>query len=247
MSVDFISLGSVSPWYSKIASPVERGLQGWWTFDTDISRIGFNRAPGGADARIIGTPLVTANCARFTGNSAYLQTEVPDSDEMTLIALCRTVAAPTGLSDGAMFVGAYQGLPIAPGFTGTSVGANLYAVSATHVTASSARSDGATGILPGTTTVASVPTTWALRAMRTSSAGVTKAFDLTAGVSVTGSAPTQRVLNGNKLRIGSATTLMSGQSDISSVVIATAAWTDSEIALVAALMRKRAARLGITV
>jgi hypothetical protein len=71
--------------------------------------------------------------------------------------------------------------------------------------------------------------------------------NLTAGTSATGALSTLRVPADRAFRIGSAYANFGAEVDISQVIIHSARLTDDEVTAIAAVMRKRAARLGIAV
>ncbi len=83
--------------------------------------------------------------------------------------------------------------------------------------------------------------------MRTKTGAKSKIFDITNGISIEGTDTTLRPLADTFFRVGSTTIDYNGESDISAAAIYSAYLTDSEINEVAAVMRKRMARLGITV
>jgi hypothetical protein len=64
---------------------------------------------------------------------------------------------------------------------------------------------------------------------------------------MTNSGLAAREVSGNKYRIGGATIDFAADADISAVAIYASALTDAEIDAVAAAMRKRALRLGLSV
>jgi hypothetical protein len=248
MGIKLISNDTVAPWNSKVVPPVTRGLEAWFTFDTDAARAYFNRAIGKADAQIVGTPVALSTHMRFKGAVNFLQTQIADTDEVTILVVGKCAVAPSSAADSVLFAGAYKGASVTSGIVGDASGGNLFVSNSTSVSATAARTDGAGNAVSTTHAVVGTPvTSWALRGMRAKTGEVTKIFDLTANVSNSGSSILKRALTGNRLRIGGATEGFLGESDISAVAIYSAALTDDEIAQVAATMRRRMARLGITV
>jgi hypothetical protein len=232
-----------------VAPPVTRGLEGWFTLDTDVQRFGFNRAPGKLDAIIVGAPSAFAGYGRFKGNLNYLQTQIADSDELTIIVVGRAAAPLVAGVDAAMLVGAHSGPITTPGYSGTASAGNIFLDHPTLFKATATRNDGTgaattTGGVSGTGTGTA---TWALRTLRAKSGAPTVLIDHTAGVTVTGTNTNQRVLTSNKYRIGSATGGFPSESDVSFVAIHSAQLTDAELALQLAVIRKRMVRLGIIV
>lgn len=247
MGVQLIAHNTVAPWYTKVAPPVTRGLEGWFTLDTDVRRFGFNRVPGKADATIVGAPAAFVSHGRFKGNINYLQTQIEDTDEVTLIVVGRSVLSPVG-NDAVFLAGAHSGPILTPGFTGSASAANIYLDHATAAKGSASRNDGAGASTPANVTITGVPgPTWALRSVRAKTGAATVMVDHTANVTVTGSNVNQRVLTTNKYRIGSAAAGFPGECDVSFMAVHSATLTDSELAAQIAVIRKRMARLGITV
>lgn len=252
MGIKLISNDTVAPWNSKVVPPVTRGLEAWFTFDTDASRFTLNRAIGKANASMAGNPQAFATHGRFKGNTDFLATQVKDSDQITLLAVARAVVTPTGDDDGVCVVGTYAGFSAVPELPGYAGGTSLLLRQPLGVAAGSPRSSGG---VPSTAEVVGpnsggAPTTWRLLAMRTKSGDVTKVFDLTNNLSASGSNTSQRPFINGVFRIGSpvsASTKFTGSSDISAVAIYSTYLTDAEINAVATAMRKRMARLGVAV
>lgn len=248
MGIKLVSKDSLAPWNSPVIPPVTRGLEGWFTFDTDVNRFSLNRASGKPNAQVIGAPVAYATHGRFKGMSNYLRTAIPETDEFTFIVVGKAVVAPTGNADGVALVASYLGDPVAPGISGFPAGANLFLRGAAGGTAAAARSDGAGASVPDMVGLsAGSPTSWRILASRGKTGEGTKAFDLTNSTSATGSDIRQRVLNNRLLQIGSAYKDFVGESDISAVAIFSKSLTDAEVSATAAMMRVRMARLGISV
>lgn len=251
MGTMVVSKGTVAGWKSKVIPPVTRGLEAWFTFDTDASRFYYNRAPGRPDARIVGSPVAFPTHGRFTSLVDYLQTEVVDTANVTIIAVCRSpVALPEPLptpDPRPVYASTFSGPSITPGITGTSFGVTLSNSGAALLNATAARSNGSGGVTTGQINVADNPTEWGIRVLRTSSAEGTMIENLTRGSKAIGTALTQRALTANKFRIGSSISSFTGVSDISALSIHSEALTDAEIAALASLMRGRMQRLGISV
>lgn len=254
MGVELISVGSQAPWYTKVSPPVIRGLEGWFCFDTDISRIGFNRAPGKPDASIIGSPTVFSNYARFTGLSHYLNTGISETADMTILCVGKAAAAvpasasPSGDATTPMYCGTYSGSgTIVEGYSST-YGIALHHNAPTYQSFTAARSDGPGSVTSAQAQITSdVPTDWGLRVGRTGQNVLSYTNNLTTNKPRSNTSSTIRVPSNRTLRIGGGYTNFAAQVDISQIVIFSVALTDAEISQIAALMRTRAARLGITV
>lgn len=248
MGLKFISNDSVAPWNSKVVPPVTRGLEGWFTFDTDVNRFSFNRAIGKPNASIQGAPVAFATHGRFKGMTDFITTQIPETDEFTFIAVGKALVAPTGNLDGVALVSSYLGDPVAAGITGFPPGASLFLRSAAGGTGSVSRSNGSNATVADMIGLPSgSPTSWRILACSGRSGEATKVYDLTNNTAATGSDVRARVLNNRMARIGSAYKDFLGESDISVVAIFSKVLSKAEIDATAAIMRIRMSRLGIVV
>lgn len=251
MGILLISKDTVAPWNTKVIAPVTRGLEAWFTFDTDAARFSFNRAPNKPNAKIVGAPVAYSTHGRFTSLVNFLQTQVMDSAKVTIIAVGRSPVAlpdPFPVPDPRpVYASTFSGPSITPGIVGTSFGVTLSNSSAALLNSTAARNNGTGGISTGQVNTADTPTAWGIRVLRTSDAEGTMVQNVTQGTKTVGTTLTQRALTANAFRIGSSISQFTGEVDISSIAIYSEALTDDEIALVAARMRTRMQRLGITV
>lgn len=245
MGAAIITDGAITPTLKVIAN-VDRGLEGWFEFDTSVSNFNLNKAPNKPNAVIIGSPVAYSSHGRFKGLTNFIQTMIGDIDEVTLIAVGRSVVLPTNNNDGAILVGGFTGTSVTPGIAGSSVGANIYLAHPASATGSAARNDGAgVATSAGASGAATLPTNWAIRSMRARTGAPTVLTDHTLGMTFTGASSLQRALNANKYRIGSGTSAFSGECDISMVAIFSAFHSEAEIQANVDLIRLRLTRLGI--
>jgi len=251
MGILLISKDTVAPWNTKVIAPVTRGLEAWFTFDTDAARFGFNRAPYKPNGRTVGSPVAYSTHGRFKSIVTFIQTEAPDTAKVTIIAVGRSpVAVPDPIptpDPRPVYASTFSGPSITPGIPGNSTGVTLYPGGAALLASTAARSNGSGGISVGQVSTADDPTAWGIRVLRASDTEGTLVQNITRASKVVGSAGTQRALTANKFRIGSAFSQFPGEVDISSIAIYSEALTDEEIALVAERMRTRMQRLGVTV
>lgn len=247
MGLKMIANDTLAPWNTKVVPPVTRGLEAWFTFDTDASRFGFNRAIGKPNGTIIGAPTAFATHGRFKGNTNYILTQARDTDEVTLFAVVRALVAPTSNADGVTPVSTYRGNSVTPEFPGSSGGANIFLRANSVISAGISRSTNGAYDLEMVNAVGGSPTTWRLLCAKAKSGSPSKIMDLTNSVSMTGTNLTKRILSDLMFRIGSSTVDYLGESDISAVAIYSSYLTDSEINDVSLAMRKRMSRLGISV
>lgn len=252
MGIKLIAKDTVAPWNSKVIPPVTRGLEGWFTFDTDASRFSRNRAINKPDAEVIGAPMAFSTHGRFKGLLNFLKTQIPDSVEMTILVIGKAVStpptAPGGGPDSPFYAGGFTGNSVDPTVPGAGYGVSLFHGAGDSLTGNAGRVNGAgTGTTSGASNLSGeVPTTWGLRAVRASNI-ITESFNLTRNAKASSSTVTRRVLSDSVVRIGGASSTFGGEVDISAVAIYSVALTDAEMALVAEAMRKRTTRLGISV
>ena len=249
MGTKLISNDTLAPWNSKVVPPITRGLEGWFTFETDANRFKRNRALGKGDAVIVGTPAAFSGYGRFKGLSNYIQTDIAETDEQTLIVVGRAVVAiPGGGGDEftPLYVGNYRGQSVSPGVTGASYGTNLYHNLPTTMIGAASRNNGAGGATSGPLTLTNeAPTDWGIRVLRTKSGVPSVVQNVTRGSMSIGTAIENRVLTDTKFRIGSGSQGFAGEVDISFVAIHSVYLTDAELSAQIAVIRKRMARLGI--
>jgi len=252
MGIKLIAKDTVAPWNSKVIPPVTRGLEGWFTFDTDASRFSRNRAINKPDAEVTGAPVAFATHGRFKGLVNFLKTQIPDSTEMTIMVIGKAVStppsAPGGGPDSPFYAGSFIGNSVDPTIPGAGYGVSLYHAASDSISGTAGRLNTAgTGPTSGSANLSGeTPTNWALRAVRVS-ASLTQALNLTRNTVAASSAVTRRILSDSVVRIGGASSTFGGEVDISAVAIYSVALTDAEMALVAEAMRKRTTRLGISV
>lgn len=252
MGILLVAAGAVAPWNSKVALPVMRGLEAYFTFDTDAARFGFNRAPGKADALVTGAPLAFVTHGRFNGQTNFLTTKISETPNQTIIVVGKSVATvPVGSTqiDQPYYVGNAYGSSVNPPYVGkTSTGVNLYHPDNARLSASGARDNGSGDPSSAAASLGATPaTSWAIRAARVTDTGPNVAMDLTSNTSAVGTNTNARILNDKTYRIGAVALNASALVDISTVAIYSVALTDAEIQLIAGVMRKRMLRLGIVV
>lgn len=253
MGIKLIANDTIAPWYTKVIPPVTRGLEGWFTFDTDVSRFGFNRAVGKPDASVIGSPVAYATHGRFKGLSNYLLTQIAETNELTIIVVGKAVnaipagASSTGDANTPFYAGNHRGEVMTPGYT-TAYGSAIYHNKPTATTGGGNRDNGSGGSSNFSIDLTGEePINWGIRTLRIAPDGVDSITNSTRGVKQTRTTATTRVLSANKMQVGSGTTGFAAEVDISAVAFYSVALTDAELASVVSAMRKRMTRLGITV
>lgn len=100
--------------------PISDGLEYWNFFGGGASKAARNLASNKPGGVVVGNPVYGEHSAVFTGQSAYIQTGVEDSADMTLIAVAKPIS-----DAGAHIVSSFSGQR-ANGATGVSLGKTLW-------------------------------------------------------------------------------------------------------------------------
>ena len=251
MGTKITSVGTRAPWNSRILPPVTRNLEFWFDADTEVRRAAFNRAMGKANGALTGLPIAAATHVSMSPATGFVATGVKESIELTAFVLAKAQNPATAT----MFVSSYSSAvnnALAPGFTGTSFGMSIYGAATGSVTFAACRGNGTGGMTSAGATLAGARSSdqWAIRVLRVA-ANKTTAYDKTAGVSADNANTNQRAPATEPVCIGSVAgsvnpALYAGVADVSQAILYSAALTDAEIDQVVEMMRKRAARLGIS-
>lgn len=254
MGVVIKAANTRAPWYAKVMPPAADTLQGWYEFGSDVKVQGFNRAMGKKNGVVIGSPTISAGYTRFKGLVNYLQTDISDTNSLTIVVVGRSAnaipagAASTGDANTPFYAGFNRGNPQTPGLTGSVFGTGLYHIKPDALTSGSSRENGAGAISYYSTDLnGETPTNFALRAIRINASGLDVVSNLTRGVVATRTTANARVRTDSLARVGSGVTGFGADVDVSCVAFWSSALTDADLAAVGELMRKRAARYGINV
>lgn len=254
MGVVIKSANTRAPWYSKVMPPAADTLQGWFEFGSDVKLQGFNRAMNKKNGVVVGSPAVAAGYTRFKGLTNYLQTDIADTNSLTIIVVGRSVnaipagASVTGDANTPFYAGFNRGNAQTPGLTGSVFGTGLYHTKPDALTSGSSRESGTGGISYFSTDLSGEsPTNFAIRAIRVNASGLDVVSNLTRNLSATRTTASARVRTDSLARIGSGVTGFGAEVDVSSVAFYSSALSDADLAAVAELMRRRAARYGINV
>lgn len=196
-----------------------------------------NFASGAAEGTVIGAPVISAASTRFTGNSNYVDTQIDDSTNITMIAIAKR---PTGWSGDAMALSNN-------GQGGVNIGCSLWYLANGNIGFSAARDNGS-----GSQTSAIVSTTpadplaWALVI---GEAGTANRFtNMTTNQTVLGTNTNARFVSPAKMRIGSSYQVShTGQIDVMVCVVIPRVLTTLERDSVVAQLRAYATKYGVTV
>lgn len=254
MGTRIIANDVTAPWYSKVIPPVTRGLEAWFTFNTDAARFNVNRAIGKENGIIVGNPVAYPTHGRFKGLANYIQTQISETDQLTIVVVGKAAnaipagASSTGDANTPFYAGNHRGESMTPGYTGQVYGSAIYHVLPDATGGGSSKDNGAGGFSNYTVSLAGeTPTSWAIRTLRVGPSGTDSIINSTRNAKADRLQATPRVLSSNKMRIGSGTTGFAAEVDIAAVAIYSVALTDAELALVADALRKHMAALGVTV
>lgn len=106
------SLGNIADF--SFTPAVLTGLEGWWNIGLDAARSRKNWAPGKEDASAVGAPVYDATGhARFQSLASFLQTAVPETDDITVMVVARSLDTRADSNYNPAFIGNYQGPALA--------------------------------------------------------------------------------------------------------------------------------------
>lgn len=231
---------------TEYSAPVRRGLEGIHFLNTSIQKAAHNYAPGKKSGVVVGAPVALADRLTAVGLVNYIQSEVTESDSMTLFCIARSGDANDSGGTRPGFFGTYTGLGVdggaadgiamffsGPGTISVNVGYGKTAADKVFPRASLSSADAAK---------------WALYVVIVGPTGITFR-DITNNRATTQTAtsdlPRRRTLN--KIRLGSLFTGFGGTCDLAvwqahSVILA-----EDEISTTIADLRAYALRKGIVV
>lgn len=228
---------------------VSNGLRGLWFFNRGMESRR-NLAVGGVDAVVSGAPAVQGGYLRFTGNASYFQTDVSDSEALTIIMAGRSTDTMADPAHSPMFVSNFGSGAVGGGNAGTA-GVSVYSASDPTVikSAASRYTDAtASAVTSASRDIAATLSAWNLIATRTRN-DRTQADNLTTGASAANNYTTQaRVVGAGKLRIGSSfSSAYTGLADVAFTAIYNRYISDAEVDAMSAQVKAALQYLGITV
>lgn len=204
-------------------------LEGLYFLNGSPERAARNLAKVNRQAAVIGSPVVNNGFLQFKGATNYLQTDVEETKEFTMIAVAKT---PSTLADDAnrpMYI-SNNGSPVAPGYIGT-FGSALYPSSPTDIrqTGSRTTTDGTTPTSGGTTIANyTYHNQWSFLVGRIRE-NEQRLDDKTHGLSNAQATAGARQLASGRFRIGSGfSTAFAGLADMAFVAIYSKFITDAE-------------------
>lgn len=182
--------------------PVWDGLLGWFFINDNRVKAARNLRGDRDPAKVMGSPLFDAVAGTFQGNQDYLQTDIVETEAMTIFSVIRSDDTRVDVAHMPMFYGTYRS-PAANG-GGDTFGVGL------HLSQSALRAIGARGnsVEDDVVAVAQLGmadvTQWQLiRHEVEAGVGVNRIYNRTLGLSADSGAPLPRLRSTGKFRIGS--------------------------------------------
>lgn len=228
--------------------PVADGLEYLNFFSGGATNVARNLAPNKPNGALVGTPVYQANSTVFSGQTAYIETSVSDSPEMTMIAVARAVADST-----AHIISSFSG-PRANGVAGTSYGKTMWFTNPTNgdgwvqIQTVQGRWDGVAGSLALNTISGTLPINVNQWVAVTGLMGINsnQMRNNTTGHVDTDPTQLQTDPTSMKLRIGSAT-IASGSAEIAFAAVYNRLLSTDEVEKVYSFIKSYYARRGIAI
>ncbi len=220
------------------ATEVTRGLEAVFFTNTSADRAARNYAQNKDNGVVVGNPAYKANSTEFKASTNYLNTQVAESLDMTLIFIAKSASQVASYAARGVFISSYNGG--ATGNRGLTVGMTETAVSMFY-----SKADGSTAslVLPAASTA-----NYKAYALRLSSSEVKlqSISDSSSVRHVVSSSARKNSLR--KLLIGSNVAAdVSGTSEFIAARIHSVALDDDELYLAANELIRYAASKGITI
>lgn len=213
---------AAEPYATKYNNPVQEGLEISGLFNTDLTKVGRNFAPGKKNFIVRGAPTLvnagggTVNAVRLTGLSNFLDTYWPDTAAATIMLVCST---PDGAQTGnnlPAFLGTAVSRPKTQNIATTTFGTRFYISSSGAVRLTVGHgTDVASDIQSSLAISVADHATMALYTLEwPGDAGLDKITSISSGLSSEWAGTAQaRFLTINRMRIGSLFQSNVGRSD----------------------------------
>lgn len=210
----------------------------------DLEKACRNYAKNKNDAVLIGNPPIAEKYTSISGGNGF-RTDIKDSADFTMFTIARSTGANTETTNRPFFIGSSNG-PVVGG-TSAVYGTALGVASNTGLSFQCARGNTPADQITGTVSI-TVPdvNNWHLVWAR-SNGLKTKIKSETANVELETTFALPRLLNQNKVAIGSNSAGTNGSGDIFRAVVFSRALSDEEIKKMVMLLRAHAAARSITV
>lgn len=229
-----------------LSLPVTRGILACHFLDGATEAVR-NRIDGQADGTIVGSPTWSDGYGAFTDSTTYVSTAIEDADltDVSILTVCRSGAAFSAGSSRPHLAGSYGAISSDVYAAAIMVTGTPSAAPAATVSVVVSRDSGG-GVPTGAS--ASITVTdlseWTILAATIAGAGgagAMKIYDLTNGVSASGTLSTARLPHPTRLyQIGaSSSSLIGGAVDSAGALIANVVLTEAELTRLAAGIRRR--------
>lgn len=228
----------------EYSAPVRRGLQGIHFLNQSVEKAAHNYAPGKTSGTVAGAPVPSAGYLTCTNMANYIQTDVVESDLMTIFVAARAATDGTDSATRAMFTSTFRGVA-ADG--GVAQGVGVYVSAANSINGFAGFGADAAGDTRESAVITDTPTAWGLYMVQVS-AGAVSVRDFTRNLTATENSAAGRRKTTSKLRIGSGYTYAgSGQCNVGVWQAHDVVLTESEIQTTVADLRAYMLRKGVTV
>lgn len=234
---------------TEYLAPVRRGLEALHLTNKSPAKALKNYAPGKSNGTFIGTPpIISDDYLQFDALSAYIQTGVVETEQMTIFGVVRSSDTLATSGTRPMYWGTYMSLPQSGGSV-TTYGIAAFSSAANTISAVAGRGTSTYDDVSGAINVAADLSGWTLVCQETG-VGVgkeTRITNYTTGATAITALATPRLVSAGKLRIGSGYSTYAGLGDIALWQCHNVLLTSEEIATVVADLRALASRHGIYV
>ncbi|VVN93303.1 hypothetical protein [Pseudomonas fluorescens] len=226
----------------EYSPPVRRGLIGVSFMNTSLSKLAHNYAPGGVSGSVVGAPIVT-NMDALTSGSAYVQTNLSESDSMTVISVARFPDTGADAATRGCVYGNYSSPSVADPAK-ISNGLSLWQDAGVKCNACWIDASGNPINIMKTLAVAN-PEKWAIY-VHVVTPTTLDLRDATNGTKSAGTTPLSRLRGSAKFRIGRTTyDNFLGKTNIAAIQFHNVALSEAEISATVENLRTYVARKGI--
>ena len=230
---------------AKLYLPVTDGLQYIMIGTDSVKKATHNFAPRKKDGQAVGSIGMTGNVAKFVSMSAYVQTDVAETAEFTVIFVAKTDDAATGGATQSVVCGTFQSLP-QNGETVNTYGTAVYFPAKTQIAFAAGRGTSTADDNSALATLATDVTKYQLYVARV--VGTKNEIkNLTAATVAEKVMASPRLLSVATQRIGSSYTAFGGHCQVAFLAYYSKSLTDIEIDSVAKSVRKIMLKKGIAI
>jgi hypothetical protein len=221
------------------------GLEALFLMTGSLARATRNLAPGKPDGVFSQTlPVTGANYLRFISSTSWMDTQIPDLPEQTVLGVYKYSAA----ADAAVLASTYKSTA-APSAHGVVSGTTVYSQrNGSNLTVNAQYWNGAALDLVGANLFHATVGSFALGIARIGVGGI-KLNNMTAGTTATAATASTRDVNGLNIRIGSGqhADLAGGTIDIAAIAIFSRQLADGELTPLYTQIKNNLAAHAITV